>query len=427
MKKFKLFILSFLMFSANSLRAESVDEALRKYINFFGINTIPTHQKISNRAQIELGKHLFIAPIISGNRNINCLTCHDPMKGTSDALSLSQTHDGKGILKRNSQHLYNTGLKTRVHMFWDGRVSFNPTTKEFQTPEVSFNGPNPIRSDITEVMTSALSMQVIFPMVNDLEMKGRVGENEIANAKTNLEAFDLIVKRLIKHPKFKSQIIAAYPDVELSKINIGHIGEALAEFIREEFHSEGAPVHQYVKGDLKALSERQKLGFLTFIEKGKCNACHMGGEFGNNTFYASVGVPQFGARPFSKDIGRGEIKGEEFKKYFFRVPSLINLKVTAPYFHNGAYTTIRDVINHYSNIEIFSSSFDLSSDRRSSFPVEVEVEVITHPVDQREIFQSIQAPFLKKGLNFTEIEKDALEDFLTNGLMDPKFDLPSNF
>lgn len=415
----KLAFLVFILISNLSL-AETIDEKLEKHIQFFGIESLPSNKPHPNRALIDLGRHLFIAPIISGNRNISCLTCHDPKFGTSDNKRLSQTHDGKGILKRNSQSLYNVGLDSRVHMFWDGRVTYNPETKTFETPEVALNGDKPKRFDITSKMSSALSMQVIFPMVSNEEMRGSLGENEIANAKTNLEAWDLIVARLLRHPKFSQQIKAAFPNE--TNINIGHIGEALASFIKEEFYSNGSPFHRYIAGDKNAMTSRQKEGMRLFIERGNCIACHQGGELGLNTFYASVGVPQYGAKPFNLDMGRATsgIKGEEFKQMWFRTPSLLNLKVTAPYFHNGAYKSIREVINHYSNIQVFLDSFDLNSDERNELPV--EVDVLNDSINRQKVFKSIVAPFLRRGMNFSEDEKDALEDFLTYGLMDPKFD-----
>lgn len=414
MKKF------ILLLCISSAHAENIDSILRKDIDFFEIRPIPEKQLIQNRPLVELGKRLFISPILSGNKNISCMTCHDPKLGTSDGKILSQNHNGKDVLARNSQNLFNTGLPSRIHLFWDGRVSFNPQDKTFQTPEESFNGLNPKRADITSKMSSALSMQAIFPIASMEEMRGSFGENEISNAKTNLEAWDLITQRVQSHPGMKQLLLKAYPNQQL--FNIGHLGEALAAFIREEFHSDGSPFHRYLKGDITAMNAKEKEGLRVFIQRGKCIACHQGGELGLNTFYASVGVPQFSKRPFGIDLGRGNIQGENFKKYFFRTPSLLNLSSTGPYMHNGAYETIRDVINHYSNIEIFSDAFDLNSDRLNQIPVEIEIN--HDPKAKREIFNSIQAPFLKRGLNFTEDEKDALEAFLTNGIMDPKFKFP---
>lgn len=412
------FLISLILFTSTFSLHASLDDEVIKQITFFKIKPIPPHQNIANRSQIELGKKIFLSPIISGNKNISCLTCHNPKLGTSDGLSLSQTEDHRGVLKRNSLALYNTGLPTRMHMFWDGRVTYNFLTHEFMTPEPLFNGADPKRSDITKVMTSALSMQVLFPMVSTEEMKGKKGENEIANAKNNLEAWDFILKRIIQDNEFYLLLKKSYPDT--NTFNIGHIGEALAQFIKEEFHSNNLPFFKYVNGNRQAISEKEKRGFLLFTGKGRCIACHQGGEFGLNVFYASVGTPQFGARPFSFDEGRPKIEGENFKKFFFRTPSLINLKVTGPYMHNGAFQTIREVINHYSDIEHSLNTFSISEERLKKFPVEIEIK--NDQASTEIIFNSIQAPFLKNGINFTESEKDDLEAFLTNALMDPKFE-----
>lgn len=421
MKTYILFLISGVFLFTPELRADSIDALLRKHINFFGITPLPNLQKAPPQEIYDLGRHLFIAPIIAGNRNINCLTCHNPALGTSDGRRLSQTHNGQGILKRNSQSLFNLGLSGKHQMFWDGRVSYNPVTKSFQTPEPALNGKSPLRPDITNVMTSALAMQVIFPMVSHEEMRGSPGENEIANANTNLDAWDLIVKRVSNHRMFKQQLQKAFPNV--TEYNIGHLGEALAQFIAYEFYSNNSPFNKYLEGNEAALTLRQKEGFRLFIEKGKCIGCHQGSELGLNNFYASVGVPQFGSKPFAMDLGRAEVPGHQNERLLFRTPGLLNLKVTGPYYHNGAYATIREVINHYSDINTAINNYTFKPEDLAAFPV--PVEIATEQKSRDEIFASIQAPFLRQGINFTEGEKDALEDFLTNALMDPKFDAPA--
>lgn len=412
----KILLLLFLFINQLAL-AEDIDQYLKKQIQFFSIKPIPDHQNIKNRAQVELGKRIFISPLISGNKNVSCMTCHNPKFGSSDGKMLGLTQDGKNILRRNSPSLFNTGLPSRTDMFHDGRVSFNSSNHTFKTPEENFNGSNPKRSDITNKLNSALSMQTIFPMVSNDEMRGNLGDNEIANAKTNVEAWSLIVKRITDNSELNELLKKAYPNE--NDFNIGHIGEALGQFIREEFYSNGSPFNRYLKGEVLALTPNEKNGLKIFIDRGKCIACHQGGELGLANFYASVGVPQFGAKPSKLDLGRAEVSGFSDRKLFFKTPSLLNLAVTAPYMHNGAYQSIRDVINHYSNIKIFLSSFDLPMNRTANLPV--EVEVLNDPKSINDIFNSIQAPFLRNGLNFSEDEKDDLEAFLTNGLLDPKF------
>ena len=411
-------ILILLVLSTNSFAESGIDQFLRSKIDFFQIRPMLRLEKNQNASQIELGKRLFMETELSGNRNISCLSCHNPVNGTSDGRPLSQTQDQNGILRRNSPALFNLGRHS--FMFLDGRVHFDNMTKIFSTPEKNL----PI--EVSRVMTSALAAQALFPLISDLEMKGNKGENEIADANSNPEAWMKLVTRLknqtSENPRFKtySQLfLEAYPDTNLEKINIGHVVEAIAAFEKEQFQSNGSPFNKYLSGDITAMSLKQKRGFAIFIDRGMCIACHQGSELGNNSFFTSVGVPQWGMAPVVPDIGRGEIKNEAFKKYFFRTPSLLNIGLTAPYMHNGAFQTIREVINHYSNPHSSLINFELTTATRKRMPVEVSVE--KNPVIIDEIWNSIQAPFLKRGLNFSEDEKNDLEAFLSEALTDPNF------
>lgn len=412
--KFMLIILSFVSFA----HAENIDSVLRQRIDFFQINALDPLPPQENRAQIELGRRLFMETNLSGNRNISCLSCHQPRSGTSDALALSRTEDNKGILRRNSQGLFNAGRPGHTFMFWDGRVHFNEKTHTFTTPEKN------LPAEITNVLTSALSAQALFPMVSMEEMKGRPGDNEIADAKTNLQAWERILARLKNEDStnrrvrpYKELFRAAYPEITLEKINIGHVAEAIGRFEREQFQTTGSPFNQYLRGDNQALTEKQKRGFLVFVDRGKCIACHQGGELGLNSFFASVGVPQWGARPMKRDLGRGEVNNETFRSFFFKTPSLLNVGLTAPYMHNGAFANLRDVINHYSNIKTSLANYVIADSTHQSMPV--EVELLNDSSTLADVFNSIQAPFLRNGLNFTEEEKDDLESFLRDALTDP--------
>lgn len=405
-----------MLFQSNSA-ASALDPFLRQKIQFFQILPQKPLAKNSNLSQVELGKRLFMEVDLSGNKNISCMTCHNPMSGLSDALPLSRTENSDGILRRNSQSLFN--LANKSFMFWDGRVHFDQTNKIFTTPDPLLS------SEISSVMTSALSAQALFPMLSREEMRGKPGDNEIADAKSNDEAWKKIVIRL-KNQQGTSRLKSyselfrqAYPNTPLDKINIGHVGESIAAFEKEQFQSTGSPFNRYLLGDDDALSEQQKRGFALFVDGGKCIACHQGGELGLNTFFASVGVPQWGAEPLIPDIGRGEIGNETFRKFFFRTPSLLNVGLTAPYMHNGAFATLRDVINHYSNIKSSLKNYQIPDTTRDSMPVVVGVE--KNPDRLQDVWNSIQAPFLRQGLNFSEGDKDDLEAFLSEGLTDPKW------
>lgn len=419
-----LFVLSPLV-RADS-RADSVDNYLHNRLKFFDVlpyELLPVNNNDDYRSRVELGRKLFIETNLSGNKNVSCLTCHKPGIGTSDGLPLSQTADGKGVLKRNSSSLYNIGDKFNTFMFWDGRVRYQPSLNIFTTPEPALNGPKPKASHITTVMKSSLAAQALFPLVSHEEMRGNAGENDIADAKDNLEAWDKIIRRITTESdsaKYISLFNRAYPDLngDVQKINIGHAGEAMATFMREQFQSNTSPFHRYVAGDKTAMTAQQKRGLMVFMEEGKCIACHSGSLLGNNAFFASVGVPAFGAKPFTVDLGRGEVNNEVFRNYFFKVPSLINIKLSAPYMHNGAFKTIREVLNHYNNINTSLTNFSMTS-RAKEFPV--EIELLNSPTQLDEIRNSIEAGFLRQGLGLSEKSLDDLEVFLTEALTDPKW------
>lgn len=401
--------------------ADPVDDFIYQRLKVFGIGKyelLPVNNAPDYKARIELGRRLFMDPNLSGNKNMNCLTCHHPMNGTSDALALSQTEGGGRVLRRNSSSLYNVGDAGNKFMFWDGRVHYSPAKKVFTTPEPSFNGVNPKSIEITSVMQSALSAQSLFPIVNVDEMRGQPGENEIANAKTDLEAWDLVMKRLIgdKNSKYIDLFNRAYPEVQ--KFNIGHAGEAMGTFMREAFQSNGSPFHRYAAGDTTALNAQQKRGLQVFMSSN-CISCHSGPLLGNNSFFTSVGVPMYGAKPFTQDRGRAEVTNEKFRTLFFKTPSLINVGLSAPYMHNGAFKTLREVIEHYNNIDASIENFDISK-RRDEFPV--EVEVLNSASDRGTLKASIQAGFLLSGLELTKVSLDDLEAFLKEGLTDPKWD-----
>ena len=148
-----------------------LDALLHNKIKLLGLNPSIPLNKNPNFSQIELGKRLFMDTNLSGNRNVSCMTCHNSIAGTSDLLPLSRTENSNGILRRNSLSLFNLG--NNPFIFWDGRVSYDKTSKIFSTPEKNL----PI--SISNVLTSALSAQALFPMVSHDEMRGQKGENEI--------------------------------------------------------------------------------------------------------------------------------------------------------------------------------------------------------------------------------------------------------
>ena len=402
------------------------DEALLKTLKGFGVKAVLTPK--GNRpealiSKISLGKKLFHDKNLSGNRRVNCQTCHDPRHGTSDGKALSQTEDGKGILRRNAPALYNLEAAASPIMFWDGRVEYNSVRKYFiNTPEKSLNGPNPKAVEITSVLSGALAAQAIFPLLSHEEMRGKTGENEIADAKNNLEAWDLLITRLKTETdsmEYLDLFREAFPETAaVEKINIGHVGEALSAFMKNEFQSSGSPFHRFVAGETNAMTAQQKRGLEIFSNKGRCIVCHQGPVLGGNGSTFSIGVPSFGAAPFKPDRGMGEVR-PGLTNFTFKTPSLINVALSAPYMHNGAFKTLREVINHYNSVRTTLTTFVLTPERKKEFPV--PVELLNSEALINEIWASIEFPFIRGGLGLTTKEMDDLETFIGEGLTDPKW------
>lgn len=420
---FPILSLSLLFFHPPAFSDEKhlIDKALRNRIKFYNIRPLPVVAKNENSALVELGRKLFSDTLLSGNQRVSCQTCHTVEGATSDALPMSKSEDGKGILRRNTPALFNSGLPNRTNMFLDGRVHFDPKTKIFKTPEESLNGQGPKAGHITAVMSSSLAAQALFPLVAHDEMLGRKGENEIADAKNNLEAWERIVLRLNKS-QYAKLFQKAYPTTLNEKINIGHVGEAIAAFEKDEFQAMNTPFQRYLRGDNDAMSHDQKRGFFIFMGSGKCINCHRGGDLGDNSLFASVGSPQWSATPFKRDIGRAEVSQNPLQHFFFRVPSLINVALTAPYMHNGSFETLKEVIKHYNHVSGSLNDFDLSNERRSKIPVDVSIE--KNPAFLDDIWLSSQTaitPELKNRLLLTGVEQRYLEIFLREALTDPQW------
>lgn len=138
---------------------------------------------------VHLGQLLFYDPILSGNRNISCATCHHPDHGTSDGVSLGIGEGGVGLgpdrvvdpgnppeqrIPRNSPGLWNLGAQEFTTFFHDGRLGDDPTQ------------PNGIRTPLGAHMLpgfdSALAAQAMFPVLSPDEMAGHYSENDVSQA-----------------------------------------------------------------------------------------------------------------------------------------------------------------------------------------------------------------------------------------------------
>lgn len=315
--------------------------------------------------QAKLGQLLFYDPILSGNRNISCGTCHHHDLHTTDGLSLSLGQGGIGIgddrvvpennqtirkrMPRNSQALFNLGAKEIHQLFNDGRVS---------TDDYYGNGFNtPAEEFLPDGLNSLLAVQSLFPLIGEVEMMGNLEENEISPAVNQRidYGWPLLIERIRGFPDYEPLFIKAFEDVNSFKdIDISHVANALGAFMGSEWRSFDSPFDDYLKGDKNALTPEELEGMRIFFGKGNCSSCHSGKLFTDQKFYA-LAIPPFGpgrTRKFDlhvRDVGRLAESDRLEDSYRFRTPSLRNVSLTAPYGHNGAYATLEGIIKHHLN------------------------------------------------------------------------------
>ena len=234
-----------------------------------------------------LGRMLFFDPRLSGSNWISCASCHNPGFSWSDALPRAVGH-GMQQLGRRTPTILN--LAWAPALFWDGRAE-------------------------------SLEQQALGPIQAPGEMNLRLDE---------------LVRRLEGIEGYRSLFGRAYPGDGISPDTIAR---ALATFERGVVSAE-APFDRWVAGDDGAIAQAAQRGFQLFNEKARCNVCHTGWRFTDDSFY-DIGV-------VSDDRGRGAITPDIEPAHFaFKTPTLRNVVQRAPYLHDGSGATLDDVIELY--------------------------------------------------------------------------------
>jgi cytochrome c peroxidase len=317
-----------------------------------------------------LGQALAFDKILSGNKDIACMTCHLPAFGTGDGLRFSigaggvgigpaRTHPGNtAVIPRNAPSAFN--LFALRELFWDGRVA-EDAQGHFVTPA---------GQRLTPHMTSVfefgpVSAQPMFPVLSHEEMRGADG-NELAalSDKQAQQIWKGLMDRLGRIREYRRMFEAAYPGQRFAQMNFAHAGNAMAGFFIDRLSFNDSPGDRCLAGDDNAMTEAQLRGARDFMS-ARCSICHNGPAFTDNQFH-NVVVAQFGPGrgdgPGGKDdFGRAHETGRPEDKYAFRTPPLRNVELTAPYGHDGAFMSLRDFVAHYSESDTRLRSFDAST------------------------------------------------------------------
>lgn len=244
-------------------------------------------------AKVELGKMLFFDPRLSASHTISCNSCHNVGLGGVDVAEKSIGHKWqKG--GRNSPTVFNAVFNTA--QFWDGRAK-----------------------DLEE--------QAGGPMVNPIEM---------ASPKEH------VTEQLRGIPGYVTAFKSAFPG-EASPVTLANAQKAIAVF-EATLITPNAPFDRYLKGDASALNASQTAGLKLFIDKG-CASCHNGVNVGGGR-YAPFGIVEKpGAELLpADDKGRFTVTKTAGDEYVFKVPTLRNIELTAPYFHSGRSWDLRQAV-----------------------------------------------------------------------------------
>ncbi len=372
---------------------EDLDAALQEVVARLGLRPFPGRDRREPESPLtELGRDLFFDPILSGDRNISCATCHNPAFAMADGRVLSIGSGGVGLgpgrrfaerlrlgpeaspvrrltavvdengdawvgnpflgqfIPRNSQTVLNAALLSAL--FWDGRVEQQEPGGPVRTLEAEVN-----RMGLTDPLTA----QALFPIVSTHEMAGATfGELAPQTIRRAL------VERLNGIPAYREAFAEVFGDRE-NPITLERMAEALAAFQRTLIFTD-APWDRYLAGDRDALTEQQKRGALLFFGELKpqvnCAACHSGDLFTDEQFYNLL-VPQLGpgkghGYTGREDWGRAGVTFQWRDRYRFRTPSLRNVALTPPYMHDGAFATLEAAIRHHAAIWDSAATYDPS-------------------------------------------------------------------
>lgn len=289
---------------------------------------------VFDEAKARLGKDLYNDTRLSGDGTISCATCHALDKGGTDNLQYSEGINGQfgGI---NAPTTFNAIYN--FVQFWDGRAA-------------------------------NLAAQAAGPPTNPVEMGSA--------------SFDEIIAKLSADKEFKARFEAVYPE-GLSEKNIT---DAIAEY-EKTLITPGSPFDMYLMGAKDALSEEQIEGFKIFKEY-KCATCHAGENMGGLSYelmgqrdnYFQDRETNVKSGLTDADNGRWAQTGVERDRYRFKTPSLRNVALTAPYYHDGSVQTLEEAI---AKMARFQSGKKMSDDKVAmvkSF-LEAQTGELTTPLD----------------------------------------------
>jgi cytochrome c peroxidase len=264
-----------------------------------GLKTgLPAYRDGFTPQQIDLGRYLFFDPVLSGDGTVSCASCHNPDLGFADGRGRSLGAAGRAM-SRSAPSLWNMAFLQRF--FWDARAG---------SLEEQMQGPLYDENEMATSPGQLLDNLNAIPLYRELFRQAWPHDFQMADAQIRLD-----------------QIYTAIAAFELSLISLN------------------SRYDQYAHGYADALTEPEKEGmniFRSFV--ARCAECHTPPLFTNQQI-AVIGTPEPENMAF--DPGAELPLGEPTLRGGFKVPSLRNVALTAPYMHSGRFATLREAAGFY--------------------------------------------------------------------------------
>jgi len=255
---------------------------------------------------VELGRHLFYDPLLSRDESMSCSSCHLPASGFTDNLSVSPGVDGIAG-NRSSMALLNVGF-FYTGLFWDGKVQ-------------------------------TLEEQALLPVEDPIELHTTWPE---------------VIDKLKEIPEYQERYRKAFGITNSSQIDKFLTAKALAQFERS-LVSSGQSKFDLIKSGQEVFTDKETIGRDIFFDldpfglpDGQCFHCHAGPLFTDGT-YLNNGLTEAETHDDFPDNGLGDVTGLFSDNGKFRVPTLRNIALTAPYMHDGRFNTLEEVMEHYNS------------------------------------------------------------------------------
>ncbi|MEM8909373.1 MAG: cytochrome c peroxidase, partial [Bacteroidota bacterium] len=266
--------------------------------------TIPPDNPLTEEG-IALGRRLFYDPILSIDSTLSCSSCHDPQLSFTDGQATSKGFGGQNG-RRSAMSLLNVGFYD-TGLFWDGRVA-------------------------------TLEEQALLPVEDAVELH---------------ETWPNVEAKLRRHEHYPQLFRQAFGIQNKGQISRELAVKAIAQFERTLMSSGQSRYDRFRRGELEP-TEDERMGYDLFfdispeVKDADCGNCHNAPLFTTNE-YENNGLEMAADLASFSDAGRGAVVKNSYQNGKFRIPSLRNIELTAPYMHDGRFKTLEEVIAHYNH------------------------------------------------------------------------------